>query len=194
MGFFIPACVTTDSVRFFAFGRTKYNGEGKDIYLLVKSNDNPDYTLKNLTWIPVSAVPTAGLNALIETPTFNSYSCTIDDTGVFSIVGFDLINIHTNGLQYQPSATDGSSANLYGSGAWKNITMPKDYSWDYGYQSALFSFKDSLGKNTLMHAFSNRFGTSVYVAALDPVSMTMIQGNTPWNFVSCNSLSGLIMA
>ncbi|KAF9937985.1 hypothetical protein BGZ65_000719 [Modicella reniformis] len=185
MGFFIPTCIATDGIRFFAFGLSISYADKKSVYLLAKSNDYPSHTLVDLTWSLVSAVESAGYGSLpisleMSRDTCN-YDCAVDDTGVFSfLVKDDFMGISTGGLQYQPSGAI-ITPNRFGRGAWKNIVIPKDYLWNTGVQSALFNYKDSTtGGNTLMHV-SKGEDMAIYAATLDLVSMTMVKGTTPWN-------------
>jgi hypothetical protein len=107
----------------------------------------------------------------------NRYSCTIDDKGVFSILFMDDLYNERAGLQFQPSP-----AGTSGTGTWKNITIPLDYKWKPLHPTELFNYKDTQGMNTLMHATVEGVN-DVRVAALDPTTMTMNQGLTPWNIV-----------
>ncbi|KAK3807597.1 MAG: hypothetical protein J3Q66DRAFT_444712 [Benniella sp.] len=182
MGILKPSCVTARDGRIYAFGTaTSYStSDPSQVYFLVVSNSNPSQTLEDLSWTLVSAVPTTGYAEIYYADILGfhsgpNYSCTIDDKGVFSIIFKDDHNGVTSGLQFQPSP-----AGTSGTGTWKNITIPLDYKWTPLRFTELFNYKDIQGMNTLMHATVEGVN-DVRVAALDPTTMTMNQGLTPWN-------------
>ncbi|KAF9354900.1 hypothetical protein BGX34_010767 [Mortierella sp. NVP85] len=184
MGVLTPSCVTARDGRIYAFGNALSYSTSvpSEVYFLVVSNQNPSQTLDDLSWTLVNAVPTTGYAEIkyadilgFHNP--NHYSCTIDDKGVFSIIFKDDIYNVKGGLQFQPSP-----AGTSGTGTWKNITIPLDYKWTPLHFTELFNFKDAQGMNTLMHATVEGVN-DVRVGALDPTTMTMNQGLTPWNIV-----------
>ncbi|KAF9431565.1 hypothetical protein BGZ76_000141 [Entomortierella beljakovae] len=180
MGNLTPFCIVTDNIRFYSFSRETGNQFG-DTFVLVKSNDGPSVDLKDLSWTLISAVPIKGLAPVLWFNEIEEYNCAIDDTGVFSVISscnlsedIERIPWMIVGLQYQPSLTTG------GEGTWRNITIPSDYLWkDEGYNE-LFYFKDSMGKNNLMHSFIPENNDLLFVATFNPVTMTMEQGPS-WN-------------
>ncbi|KAI8355266.1 hypothetical protein B0O80DRAFT_448886 [Mortierella sp. GBAus27b] len=187
MGIFIPSCVISDGSRFYAFGRSRFYGEGTEVFLLAKSNEHPSYNLRDMTWTVVSAVATSGYPGLPNFTNMDGYACAVDsDTGAFVVFSYDVpgfvVGVPSAGLEYQPSAAP-TGPSIFGGGAWKGIVLPKGYMWDDSGQSALFYHKDSAGTTTLMHAFTKP-GSDMYVASLDRVSMTMIQGTAPWKWTT----------
>ncbi|KAG0226948.1 hypothetical protein BGX31_007138 [Mortierella sp. GBA43] len=169
----------------YAFGRTSSIDTEESVYFLIRSNVNPDFTLKDLAWTLISAVPTMGYAVIkpAREATYKAmdFSCTIDDSGVFSIL-YQGARGEKYGLQYNPDPNAGSpppSVISFGMGAWRNITIPASYQWLSTRSSELFNFRDSQGKNTLMHVSISDLKT-INVATLDPSTMTMNQG-IPWN-------------
>ncbi|KAI1320935.1 hypothetical protein EDD11_009258 [Mortierella claussenii] len=178
MGVFVPSCVATDNIRFFAFAAVAADG-GSTLthYLLVQSNDKPPSSLVSLTWRLLSAVPMTGLPYMVPWLGTTRLICTVDEEGVFSVLLNDLVS-GLNGLQFQPALVNNSSG--LQNGTWKNITIPSDYNWNDDSPSAFFSTKDSLGKKTLIHAYFSRLSSSVNVAELDTSTMAMKKNPTPW--------------
>jgi hypothetical protein len=160
------------------------------VYMLVKSNENPSHTLNNLIWTPVSVISTMGYTEVDTSGPLLRYNCAFDvDTGVFTLFHMALNAEYTSspaGMQYVPlGANDGNAkppTNAYvGTGTWRNVTFPPDYQWPKAGPSRLFYYKDTQNKSHLMHVYHN--SSNVYVAALDPVAMTMHQGPS-WTSVS----------
>ncbi|KAF9904403.1 hypothetical protein BX616_001315 [Lobosporangium transversale] len=188
MGLLRPKCLTTDNTRLYAFAREMDLATEQYHYLLLKSNDNPSFDLKDLTWSIISVVPTTGLPLFVSYPYFGDFDCVVDDQGVFSIIGkndydenFEDYPFNVNAMQYVPSLTPGTN------GTWRNITTPTqeaDYLWNRAYKGTLFNYKDAQGKNNLMHTYISSNESDVYVAALDTTSMTLKQGIGAWNITN----------
>ncbi|KAI1320933.1 hypothetical protein EDD11_009256 [Mortierella claussenii] len=204
MGVIIPFCVVTDNVRFYGLGAgVPLNKTDDRHYVYFKSNDYPSYDLKDLTWSLVSAIPSNQLASIRLWSWPKSYSCALDDTGVFTIIASDFMEAGFNlkSIQYQPTppstnTTAGGVASIAGtagsaSGSWRNITLPQnvtEYHWSDNYEQRLFNFKDQQGQNNLMHAYiyNNLNGTNFYLAALDKTTMSMKEGPVAWNITGEN--------
>ncbi|KAG0226411.1 hypothetical protein BGX31_007300 [Mortierella sp. GBA43] len=190
MGVFVPLCVVRAGKSLYAFTKTRYYHDRTytKVYMLAKSNENPSYTLDDLTWTAVSVIPSDGYIAFDPVPTFGNArntKCAVDvDTGVFTVFnlarrGPAVSDFVAVGMQYFPPGASGGNPQppadtVFGTGIWRNITFPPDYHLTIISSSQLFNYKDSSGKMQLMHVFNNR--TDFYVATLDPVTMTMNQG------------------
>ncbi|KAG0005057.1 hypothetical protein BGZ65_012033 [Modicella reniformis] len=111
------------------------------------SHDNPDPD-PDPEYIPTKAI------------------CTVDDTGVFSVSHVNTQDI-IRGLQYIPSAASGS---------WIKITGLDGYRSDPLSDIKLSNAKDDQGKNILMSFAYGRPRAALVIGALDPTTMTMIQG------------------
>ncbi|KAF9898866.1 hypothetical protein BX616_003526, partial [Lobosporangium transversale] len=179
MGYVPPYCLCSDNVRLYGLSYHFDTVTGKIFYVLIKSNDNPSFDLKTLSWSLISVVPTVGLATLDDaeiSPT--NYNCAIDDTGVFSFILRFKNTRASGGAQYHGMQYIPSPTGTAGSGTWRNITVPQEYPFQG--HGTLFNFKDSQGKNNLMHNFSSSKNMNLLVAAMDPSTLTMNLG-PPWN-------------
>ncbi|KAI8355263.1 hypothetical protein B0O80DRAFT_486605 [Mortierella sp. GBAus27b] len=184
MGVFVPFCIIQGGKSLYAFTKTRAYTDKSYImvYMLVKSNESPSHTLEDLTWTPVSVIQTSGYAELRSADELLDHNCAFDvDTGVFTLFHKSVGGSSSAaGMQYFPPGTSGGNPSpptnaLLGSGTWRNVTFPPDYKWIMSSRSRLWNYKDPQSNKTqLMHVYNNR--TDVYVATLDPVTMTMIQG------------------
>ncbi|KAI8355265.1 hypothetical protein B0O80DRAFT_528507 [Mortierella sp. GBAus27b] len=170
----------------YAFTRTFAHKNGRTptkVFMLVKSNESPSYTLEDLTWTPVSVVSADGYVDVITVGDLRRYNCAFDvDTGVFTIFhqAYDaMFNTYPAGVQYiPPGASSGNpqppTNTFFGTGTWRNVTFPPDYHWRIVNSGRLLNYKDSQNNKQLMHVLNNL--TDVYASILDPVTRTMIQG------------------
>ncbi|KAI8355282.1 hypothetical protein B0O80DRAFT_40283 [Mortierella sp. GBAus27b] len=187
MGILAPLCVSSFGGRIYAFGTTTSYESRSSSYYLIQSNLNPSPILEDLSWTLISAVPTGGYSDIqpkyLEFPGFRNYDCTIDEKGVFSIVYINDNDNSKGGLQYQPSTAAPSPSpqpGAFGGGSWRNITFDPSYTWYKTDSSELFTFKDSQGTSTVMHAFFTNY-TAVSLASLNPTTMTIVPSTT-WTF------------
>ncbi|KAI8363151.1 hypothetical protein B0O80DRAFT_505213 [Mortierella sp. GBAus27b] len=189
MGLFVPSCITQGGKSLYAFTTTSAYSDrtSTKVYMLVKSNENPSYTLEDLTWTPMSVIPTVGYTEIKYSEALRDHNCAFDvDTGVFTLFhqAYNGNFSYPAGMQYIPSDASGGGSSqpstnaLFGSGTWRNVTFPPDYKWLASRPNRLFNYKDSQSKTHLMHVYNNV--TEVYVATLDPTTMIMNQGPA-WN-------------
>ncbi|KAG0225405.1 hypothetical protein B0O80DRAFT_486602 [Mortierella sp. GBAus27b] len=186
MGVFFPLCIIQGGKSLYAFAVTRayHDRTATTVYMLAKSNENPSHTLEDLTWTPVSVVSSEGYPVMKSYGTLFRSNCAIDvDTGVFTLffmatdAQYEFFSV---GIQYFPPGASGGNTQpptntLLGTGTWRNVTFPPDYQWPKSVAGRLFNYKDpQSNKSQLMHVYHN--SSNVYVAALDPVTMTMHQG------------------
>ncbi|KAG0225408.1 hypothetical protein BGX31_007662 [Mortierella sp. GBA43] len=186
MGVFVPVCIVQGGKSLYAFTVTRAYKERTNtkVYMLVKSNENPSHTLENLTWTPVSVISAQGFVEVQILGDSRGHNCAFDvDTGVFTLFYRDysfLYNPTMTGIQYTPPGASGGNPQpptnaLVGSGTWRNVTFPPDYHWERIGHNRLTNYRDPQSNKTyLMHVVNN--STDIYVATLDPVTMTMKQG------------------
>jgi hypothetical protein len=186
MGVFVPVCIVQGGTFLYAFAVTRAYKErtNSKVYMLVKSNENPSHTLEDLTWTPVSVISTEGYVEVKILGDSRGHNCAFDvDTGVFTLFYRDYFVEYRPvmaGIQYIPPGASGGNPQpptnaLLGSGTWRNVTFPPDYQWESIGRSRLTNYKDPQSNKTqLMHVINN--SSDIYVATLDPVTMTMKQG------------------
>ncbi|KAG0261528.1 hypothetical protein BG011_000934 [Mortierella polycephala] len=174
MGVFNPDCVASDGTSLYAFAVAPSTTNPKAFfYVLVKSNANPSPTLSNLSWTLVSAVSRDDYAYLFYIT--GVFECAVDETGVFTVLGSESMargsgvsDAIIRGLQYQSSGD-----------TWKDVNTDILYSWNGDY-STLFNFKDSMGINTVMHAYFSR-NKELFVATMDATTLTLMQSPSAWS-------------
>ncbi|KAG0365568.1 hypothetical protein BGZ54_006403 [Gamsiella multidivaricata] len=182
MGILNPVCVATDGTYVYALAYApSFNDSSSSYNILIKSNANPPYTLDNLSWTLVSAVPRDAYYYLGEDNiNGHDYGCLADATGVFTALARSSKSSRdaaadnvSRGLQYQP----------YGN-VWKNVSTSQGYVWNELSSSQLVNIKDPVtGVTAIIHASiaSHNSTSAIAVAALNTNTLTMIQNPSMWS-------------
>ncbi|KAI8358020.1 hypothetical protein B0O80DRAFT_272918 [Mortierella sp. GBAus27b] len=171
-------CVASDGRSLYGVstGTNLEDSASKDpLVILVKSNADPP-SLALITWSVVSTVRISSIYDITQSQ--NQQSCVVDDKGVFTFIGQNVIKTPSTsgvraGVQYSPSfpANSGST----GTGGWKTIDIPSTYNWPDSTYDVFFSISNGQGGNTVVHGH-NGTTAGVQFGILDATSMQMTQG------------------
>ncbi|GJJ72148.1 hypothetical protein EMPS_04505 [Entomortierella parvispora] len=170
-----PSCFTSDGTYLYAHALVTTTDMGANTNVLVKSNASPA-SLTDISWTLVSAVALGQHYLLSGLPMEGTFVCTVDSTGVFTVLDAtsrygvtDETPVIPRGLQYTPG-TGGAS------GTWTNIDVSAGYKWSMLSHTALFP----LG-GTLMQVYRTSIVTNtITVSAFNKANNTFVEQSTPY--------------
>ncbi|KAG0331781.1 hypothetical protein BG004_001510 [Podila humilis] len=157
---------------------TSGKGDAKKV-VLAKSNATPA-SLDDLTWTIYASTPQKNIYELSGLAQIGSFSCHVDDQGVFTALSLNkkppvdgAAGADPGGYQYNP-ATE----------SWTNIDVAPDYKWSTVGSHTLFTLTDGSTK-TLMHVYkTDKFKSETTIAVYDPTTKQMVERNTTWTLPS----------
>ena len=173
-----PSCFTSDGTYIYTHALVTTSDMGTNTNVLAKSNASPA-SIADVTWTLVSAVALGGHYLLTGLPMEGTFVCTVDSTGVFTVLDAtsrygvtDETPVMARGLQYTPGA--GGAV-----GTWTNIDVSAGYKWNLLSHSALFP----LG-GTLMQIYGTGIVTNTLtVSIFDKTNNTFMQQSSPYTLV-----------
>ncbi|KAG0348671.1 hypothetical protein BGZ54_004559, partial [Gamsiella multidivaricata] len=141
-------------------------------------------TLTDIGW---SVVSTAQIGAVYDISKFYSPTCYVDKNGVFTHIDVNIIKSPEaaptlGGVQFSPSFSVNVNGTSTGLGGWKNIDMGIPYIWDKkSLVALLFTVKDSMGANVVIHLWVDYNTGNVFFGVLDNATMQLEAGPS-WAF------------